>query len=175
MTSPFRNAKLRKIYSTSAVKYLPENTIKGNSMPESQQTLLLNDRIAKAAHKLALQFTEDADLPARFRRQTDSSIKPRKIKEDSEIEVRFRAKVDSWVRLIDTMISKIDQAQAWRFVHLLPQIDASHTKLTQNKDFCDFIDYLVLRRDVEQCDSDELGGLALLSVAFQREIEKRIQ
>ena len=54
-------------------------------MPESQLTLPLNDRIAASAHKLAVRFTEDADLPARFRRQTDSSVKPRKVKEDSDI------------------------------------------------------------------------------------------
>lgn len=144
-------------------------------MPESQLTLPLNDRIAASAHKLAVRFPEDADLPARFRRQTDSSVKPRKVKEDSDIEIRFRANVLSWARLIETMISKIDQAQAWRFIHLLPQIDSAITKLTQNKDFSDFIDYLILRRDTERCDSDELGGLALLSVAFQREIEKRLR
>ena len=143
-------------------------------MPASQLTLPMYDRIASAAHKLALRFTEDADLPARFRRQTDSSIKPRKIKEDSDIEKRFRTNVGSWARLIETMISKIDQAQAWRFIHLLPQIDGANTKLTENRDFCDFIDYLILRRDTERCESDELGGLALLSVAFQREIEKRL-
>jgi len=143
-------------------------------MPASQLTLPMNDRIASAACKLALRFTENADLPARFRRQTDSSIKPRKIKEDSDIEKRFRTNVDLWSRLIEMMISKIDPAQAWRFIQLLPQIDGAITRLTDSKDFCDFIDYLILRRDVERCESDELGGLALLSVAFQREIEKRL-
>lgn len=141
---------------------------------ENQIKLPLNDRIAKAAHKLALRFTQDTELPLRFRRQTDSSIKPRAVKENSEIEVCFRANVDSWACLIETMITKIDQVQAWRFIQLLPQIEPGITTLTENKDFCDFISYLVLRRDKELCDSDELGGLALLSVAFQREIEKRI-
>lgn len=152
-----------------------ETRHQNRTSPDYRMSLPLNDRIAAAAHKLAVRFTEDADLPARFRRQTDSSVKPRKVKEDSDIEIRFRANVVSWARLIETMISKIDQAQAWRFTHLLPQIDSAITKLTQNKDFCDFIDYLILRRDTERCNSDELGGLALLSVAFQREIEKRLR
>jgi len=141
---------------------------------ENQLALPCNDRIANAAHKLALRFADDTELPSRFRRQTDSSIKPRAIKENSEIEVRFRANINSWACLIETMISKIDQVQAWRFIHLLPQIEPGITTLTENKDFCDLITYLVLRRDTELCDSDELGGLALLSVAFQREIERRI-
>lgn len=76
---------------------------------------------------------------------------------------------------METMISKIDQAQAWRFIHLLPDIDGATTELTENKDFCDFMDYLILRRDIERCGTDELGGLALLSVSIQREIEKRLR
>lgn len=81
-------------------------------MPSSQLTFSLGDRIASAAQELAIRFTEDADLPARFRRQTDASVKPRKIKEDSDIEKRFRSNGESWARLIETMISKIDHAQA---------------------------------------------------------------
>jgi hypothetical protein len=142
-------------------------------MPKSQVTLP-PDRIEEAAQKLARCFTEDADLPARFRRQSDSSAKPRKVKEDSEIEKRFRANVDSWARLIETMISKIDQAQAWRFIYLHPEINGVITKPVENKDFCDFIDYLILRREVEHCGPDELGRLTLLSVAFQRRIENRL-
>lgn len=83
-----------------------------NHRTESQPTLPFNDRIAKAAHKLALRFTQDTELPLRFRRQTDSSVKPRAVKENSENEVRFRANVYSWACLIETMISKIDQVQA---------------------------------------------------------------
>jgi hypothetical protein len=135
----------------------------------------MNDRIAVAAYQLAIRFTEDGDLPRRFRRLTNASGKARKTNEDSEIEKRFRSKVESWTRIIETMLAKIDHAQAWRFIRLLPHIDGTLKRISQNKDFCDFIDYLILRRDIEQCDSDELGGLALLSVAFQREIEKQIQ
>ena len=58
--------------------------------------------------------------------------------------------------------------------NLAPQIDGDITKVTDNADFCDFIDYLILRRDKENCDADELGGLAQLSTAFQREVEKRL-
>jgi len=137
--------------------------------------LPLNDSVATAARKLAIRFTEDADLPNRFRRQTGNSSKPRKIKEDSEVEKGFRNNVASWVRIIETMMSHIDHPQAWRFINLLPDIDGSITKTTQNNDFCDFMEYVCFRRDAGDCGSDELGGLALLSVALQREIEKRIQ
>ena len=133
------------------------------------------ERLTVAAHRLAVRFTEDTDLPARYRGLSDPSRKIQKVKEDSEVEKRFKANVESWRQLIETMLAKIDEGQAWRFVNLFPQFAGTIDKVTDNKDFCDFVDYMILRRDKEQCGPDELGGLALLSVAFQREVEKRIQ
>jgi hypothetical protein len=133
----------------------------------------LRDRVELASHRLAVSFSEEANLPIRFRRT--SSSKPRRGKEDSEVELRFRAKVQAWRQLIETMLSKVDHSQAWRFVDLTPEVPPQLQDLTDCRDFCDFIDYLVLRRDKEQCGPDELGALALLSVALQREVEKRIQ
>lgn len=134
-----------------------------------------DERVVVAAHRLAVRFTEDPDLPARYRRRADPSGKVPKIKEDSEIEKRFKANVESWSKLIKTMIAKLDEGQAWRFINLRPESIGRIVRVTDCQDFCDFIDYLTLRRDKERCDSDELGGLALLSVAFQREVEKQIQ
>lgn len=143
-------------------------------MSNSQQAFLLKDRIEDAAQRLAIRFTDEADLPARFRRQSASVAKSRRVNESSVVEIRFRAQVDIWTNLIENMLAKIDQWQAWRFIHVLPEIEEGNARLTENKDFCDFIDYMSLRRDVEECDSNELGALAMLSVAFQREIEKSI-
>jgi hypothetical protein len=143
-------------------------------MTESQMTFSLNDRIEDAARRLAVRFTDEADLPVRFRKQSATVSKPRRVNESSVVEVRFRAQVEIWTNLIENMISKIDPSQAWRFIHVLPEIEEANTRLTENKDFCDFIDYMIRRRDMEGCDSNELGGLALLSVAFQREIEKTL-
>ena len=131
-------------------------------------------RVTVASHRLAVDFTDQAGLPVRFRKSS-SSTKSRKINEDSEVEMRFKAKVTLWTQLIETMLAKISDRQAWRFIDLSPEIGPTTQKLTDCKDFCDFMDYLILRRDKEECNADELGGLALLSIAFQREIEKRIQ
>lgn len=131
-------------------------------------------KVVIAAHRLAVDFTEEANLPVRFRK-SPSSAKSRKIMEDSEVEKRFRTNVMSWTQLIETMLAKIGNRLAWRFIDLSPEIQPTVRKVTDCKDFCDFVDYLILRRDTEKCGADELGGLALLSTAFQREIEKRIQ
>lgn len=133
-----------------------------------------DNRVVIAAHRLTVYFTEEATLPVRFRK-SPSSAQPRKINEDSEVEKRFRANVMSWTQLIETMLAKISNRLAWRFVDLSPEIPPTVRKVTDCKDFYDFADYLILRRDTEQCGADELGGLAMLSTAFQREIEKRIQ
>lgn len=133
-----------------------------------------HDPIEIAAHRLAVQFTEDELLPTRYRKTADSDQRKRKPKQDSEVEKRFRANVQAWRNLIETMLDKLQPAQAWRFINLAPEVDGDLAKVTDNGDFCDFIDYLILRRDKENCDADELGGLAQLSTAFQREVEKRL-
>jgi hypothetical protein len=144
-------------------------------MSEIQLMLPANDPIAAAAVKLVLRFTEEEDLPVRFRHQGESPRRRRKVKEDSACEKRFRSEIEFWKRLVETMLSKIDSEQAWRLINLSPGIDESITMLTRNGDFRDFMDHLILRRDTERCDSSELGGLALMLNVIQREIEKKNQ
>jgi len=146
----------------------------GSMQEGSRRSANEDTRVILAAHRLAVAFTEEADLPVRFRKSS-SSAQSRKSKKDSEVEKRFGANVKSWTQLIETMLAKIGSQQAWRFVELSPEIDPTVRKLSDCKDFCDFMDYLILRRDREKCGAEELGGLALLSMAFQRKIEKLIQ
>ncbi len=130
-------------------------------------------RITVAVHRLTVYFADEDDLPARYRK--NPSAKPRKVKDDALIEQRFRANVKSWTELVDIMLAKIDTDQAWRFIDLSPEISPAVRKLTDCKDFRDFLDYLALRRDKEECCPDELGGLSWLLSSFQRRIEERIQ
>jgi hypothetical protein len=134
----------------------------------------IHDPIELVVHRLAVQFTEDELLPTRYRRTADSDQRKRKPKQDSEVEKRFKSNVQSWRNLIETMLSKLEPEQAWRFINLAPRVDGDLAKVTDNTDFCNFVDYLILRRDKENCDTDELGGLAQLLTAFQREVERRL-
>jgi hypothetical protein len=144
--------------------------------PSAQKlTSRTEDRVTLACHRLAVEFTEEVQLPVRYRKRGDSVRKPREPKRDSEIEKRFTVTVQAWRSLIETMLAKLDHDQAWRFIDLSPQVGGSIKTIADNRDFCAFINYLILRRDKEECDPDELGGLAQLSVAFQREVEKRIE
>lgn len=130
-------------------------------------------RVSVAARRLAIHFTEEINLPIRFRKPL-SSAQLRKINANSEVEKRFRVSIISWTQLIDTMLAKISSRQAWRFIGLSPEIHPTARTLTECKDFLDFVDYLILRRNTEKCGADELGGLAQLLTAFQREIEKKV-
>ena len=149
--------------------------IKEHSLFESQDARPApanNGKVSLAAHRLTIYFSQDDDLPARYRRKP---TKTNRVKEDSKLEKAFKERVKSWSALIDTMLSKIDDGQAWRFVNLAPEVPPTAHGLTECKDFCDFVDYLILRRDKEDAGPDEVGGLAQLLTPFQRKIEERIK
>lgn len=133
------------------------------------------ERINLASHRLAVVFAEEDKLPSRYRRSAIRGQKKQRGRTDSGIDKRFRANVQAWKVLIEVMLAKIDDEQAWRFINLSPKMDGTIRIVTENSDFVDFMDYLILRRDIEQCDADELGGLAQLSTAFQRQIEKTLE
>ncbi|MCY2990856.1 MAG: hypothetical protein NTY19_23715 [Planctomycetota bacterium] len=173
MTNPASNKRERR--SMYAHDLFQDADVQQTRSQREAVLSATDDRVVIAAHRLAVRFTEDADLPARCRRRTDPSVKIPKFKEDSEIEKRFKANVESWRTVIETMIAKLDEGQAWRFINLRPESIGRIGKVIESQDFCDFIDYMILRRDKEWCGPDELGGLALLSVALQREVEKQIQ
>jgi hypothetical protein len=133
-----------------------------------------DDNINLACYRLAIQFTEEDQLPVRYRKEFDPTNKARKINPNTDIEQRFKGTVDAWRIVIKTMFSRLEKDKAWRFINCHPKSNGKIKSVSDNNDFRDFCNYLVTRRDVENCDSDELGCLALLSVAFQREVEKML-
>ena len=131
--------------------------------------------VSETAHRLAERFSERGDVPKRLQRRPGSSDQVKKTTVDSGVEKRFQENVHQWKQLIDTMLAKISPPLAWRVLKLSPQIEGKLHSVTDCQDFRCLVDYLILRRDKECCDANEVGWLARLSVAFQREIEKQIQ
>ena len=130
-------------------------------------------QIKKTAEELTLKFADDSDIPTRFKK--NSSNKPTKTNLDTKIEFRFRDHVDAWTLLINSILKQIkDKDQAWRFIRVRPLIESSAKSLIDCKDFLDFTDYLIRRRDKENCDDDELGRLCMLQTAFQKEVERKL-
>ena len=131
-----------------------------------------------AAIRLALQFSEDADIPTRLKGKGKPKVKksnedPSKVKDNSKVEQRFQDKIKSWERFIETLNSKIDKTQASRFINLKPTVEAGIASAAYCQDFIDFNDYFILRRDMEGCTNEELGQLAQLITEFQKRIEKK--
>ncbi len=124
------------------------------------------------ALNLALIFTEDKYIPKRYK---EKPIKPIKGKKPSSMELSFQAIIKLWQSTIDTMASKIDIKQASRFINLRPNIESNIANAAYCKDFQDFTDYFILRRDIEICGDEELVHLAHLHTAFQNEIDKIIK
>lgn len=135
---------------------------------------MMDNSIKTAAIKLAILFSEESNIPSRFKTKNKDSEKKQKYNQDSSIEKKFQKEINEWEENIRTMMSKIDNDIAWRFINLKPKVNNEINRLSDSKEFSVFNDYLVLRRDIENCSSNELGRLAMLSVAFQREIEKNI-
>lgn len=142
--------------------------------PALRATAEWRSKIEIAAHQLAIRFTDEADLPARLRKTSGSMSKPTPKRGGSEVERRFDANVKAWAQVIGHMMDEVAFPQACRFIRVSPEIDSQVRRVTQCKDFCDLVDYLVRRRDKEGCSAEELGRLSNLATAFQREVEDRL-
>lgn len=130
--------------------------------------------IEKHALELSLLFSEEADIPNRYKKSKSKMQKT--INPDSNTEKRFQKNIQDWITTITSILENTsDINQAWRFIRIAPMIiDSSITSVTRNQDFIDFNNYLHKRRDLDRCHSDELGYLCLLHNAFQKKIESSI-
>jgi len=141
----------------------------------------MNNQIITVASKLALKFADDPDIPSRLRKKSkQKELKQNKIEQEetaelSKVEQRFQEKLSNWELLIKRMLEKIDNEKAWRFLLIKPVVEEGIKSATESKDFTDFLDYLILRRDKENCEPIELGYLCMLHTEFQREIERKIE
>lgn len=147
----------------------------------------MEDAIITAAHELSLKFQDDSDIPERFKGDRSEPVK--KFQKDSNIEKRFQQHVMEWEETIRTILKYIsDKDQAWRFIRIDPYLyevfdddeedpeeeEEEIVPVIENKDWQDFFDYLVWRRDVVKCGPSELGKLCMMHTTFQRVIEKAI-
>jgi hypothetical protein len=130
--------------------------------------------ITKAAYELTIKFQDESDIPQRLKK--GKSQNPSKQNLDSLVEQRFQIHVMAWAETINSILNHVpDKHQGWRFIRCTPRImDNSIVSVVFCKDFIDFTDLLVQRRDIDRCDADELGKICMLHTAFQRVIESKI-
>ena len=87
----------------------------------------MDDRINSAAEKLTLMFSDELDIPTRFKNNKDEKSK---INLNTMIEKRFKENCDSQKRFINVILSKVPQEQAQRFITLTPQIEDGTNSVT---------------------------------------------
>ena len=127
--------------------------------------------IETTAIKLAIIFSEEKDIPSKYKKNKKNS---KKAKSDTLVQTRFDNNVKAWMETISRILKNIETNLAWRFITINPKIIKGLDYVAEHDDFIEFTNYLTLRRDVHICDNIELGCLAQLHTAFQREIEKEI-
>ena len=127
-------------------------------------------KIAHTAHKLALMFEIELDIPLRFRKSKSKKLP------DPDVERRWQKHLLDWQNTIISILDNVrDHDQAWRFILTNPRVDeSSSNSVTECQDFLDFTDLFIKIRDIDKCDDIELGTLSILYTAFQRRIEKLI-
>jgi len=131
---------------------------------------LVDPAVYDAARKLAIRFSDDSDVPARFRTGRVAQERRRKASLDTQIEDRFRDRIRIWTSIVLDINQRLDSGLGQRFINSAPTLDGARS-VTACPDFQRLLDYLILRRDIEGCSGDELGYLSALFTAFQASIE----
>lgn len=130
--------------------------------------------LSACATQLALKFANESEIPLRLRKKEKGQREKSKSNLNSFVEQRFQMKTALWLDVLEKIVSKVKNQKAMRFITISPIVESNIKSAAYCQDFIDFTDYFVLRRDIENCDDDELGLLAMLHTEFQRSIERKI-
>ena len=126
--------------------------------------------IKVSATKLAIRFTKDKDIPERFLKRNW----PMEIVQQSKKEYTFESNINFWEYTIQGILDGMAKDQALRVITLSPSASPQAKNVADDVDFKGFTDYLIEKRDQENCSPQELGRLVQLHTAFQHEVERMI-
>ncbi|HET6243857.1 MAG: hypothetical protein H0V01_02580 [Bacteroidetes bacterium] len=135
----------------------------------------MKNNLVITANQLALKFSDELEIPSRLKKKENEKKERQKSNLNSLTEQRFQKNVTSWLKVIETLLSKVESKNAWRYITITPEIESNIKSAAYCKDFIEFTDYFVLRRDIENCDDEEVGLISMLHSEFQKEIEKKIE
>lgn len=127
-----------------------------------------------AAQRLCLSFSDDSDIPAKYKPGKKKRLKKKEKELDTKVQQRFDANLLAWRKVVEVVYEHVDETQAKRFTSLRPMIDASIINLIDCQDFIDFHDVLIELRDSADCDDQALGKLSMLVTEFQWMIQRQI-
>ncbi len=122
-------------------------------------------------HRLSIYyatvFSDPTEVPARFRGSK------RKTKDDTKILNEFKKKIRNWELTLTNISDHFNLEEAERIIKISPKREQNLTTVVEACDFNIINDYLILRRDIENCGDGELGCLALLADTIQKVIEEQ--
>jgi len=121
------------------------------------------------AVKLAIAFSEEGEIPAKYKKRKRRTPKQ---EDKTNIETAFEVKVDNWMATVTNIFEKFSVDDGFRFVTITPRINDEDKEVSLCEDFQALNSYLEQRRDIENCSDEELGCLAMLLTAFQKEAER---
>jgi len=118
----------------------------------------------RIAIRLILKLDDNTELS-----KSENQDEKKRKKIEAIIERRYKNEIGHWMVVLKIMEKNLPKNKFRRFVNLKPLINKSAKMVTEVKDFLDFTDYLIERRNVS--DDMELGLLATLHTKFQKVIE----
>jgi hypothetical protein len=133
----------------------------------------MTTHIKTTSIKLAINYADSLDIPIRFREKKSENEK--KINFNTQIERNFQEKVNDWEKTLTILLQNVETDLAWSFINNKPQKENNIKSAAYHSQFKIFTDYLILRRDKENCENGELSCLALLHTSFQKEIDDQLK
>ena len=111
----------------------------------------INHYNRKESNAIFAVFAYYPIVVVKIKEQEELNIKFCIPKKDSFGEQRFKIHVKAWTESLNSILKYVkDKNQGWRFIRCNPEInDTSIKSATLCKDFLDFTDLLVLRRDID--------------------------
>ena len=131
----------------------------------------MNSQIKTVSIKLAIKYSDSAEIPTRFKEKKNENDK--KINLKTQIERNFQIRVADWENTLTILLQKLDSNLAWSFIYQKPTKEVNFKSAAYHIEFKLFVDYLILRRDKENCDDGELACLSLLLSSFQKVIDSQ--
>jgi hypothetical protein len=129
----------------------------------------MSTQIKTESIKLAIKYCDSSEIPRRFKEKKSESDK--KINLNTQIEINFQLRVNDWENTLTLLLEKMDTNLAWIFIYQKPTKEPEIKSAAYHREFKLFTDYLILRRDKENCDDGELACLSMLHTSFQKQID----
>jgi NAD-dependent DNA ligase len=129
----------------------------------------MDTQIDVLAIRLAIVYSEESDVPAKYK-----SNKKKMVEKETNIQQKFDEKINDWKLTLNEMFNCLGKNIAAQYIFFTPVVSKGVKSVTESAQFLQFNEYLIKRRDIENCGDGELGCLVELFGTIQKAIEKEM-